>query len=45
MGKIRHFFTRIQVTAKEVSIIRGICRQMNWYAQKRHEDGKQSKEQ
>ena len=45
MGKIRHFFTRIQVTAKEVSIIRGICRQMNWYAQKRHEDGRQSKEQ
>jgi tRNA/rRNA methyltransferase len=39
MGRIRHFFTRIQVTAKEVSIIRGICRQINWYAEKRYRDG------
>lgn len=40
MGKIRHFFTRIQITAKEVSIIRGICRQINWYAEKRYRDGR-----
>lgn len=40
MAKIRHFFTRIQITAKEVSIIRGICRQINWYAEKRYRDGR-----
>lgn len=40
MNKIRSFFTRIQLRAREVSIIRGICRQMNWYADKRYEDGK-----
>lgn len=40
MGKIRQFFTRIQVTAKEISIIRGICRQVNWYAEKRYRDGR-----
>lgn len=44
MGKIRQFFTRIQPRAKEVSIIRGICRQINWYAGKRYEDGRKSKE-
>lgn len=44
MGKIRHFFTRIRMTAKEVSIIRGICRQINWYANKCFEEGKQNKE-
>ncbi len=44
MGKLRQFFTRIQITAREVSIIRGICRQVDWYAEKRYEDGKQSKE-
>lgn len=44
MGKIRQFFTRIQITAREVSIIRGICRQVDWYAEKRYQEGKQSKE-
>ena len=40
MNKIRHFFTRIQLRAKEVSIIRGICRQINWYSKKCYEDGR-----
>ena len=40
IGKIRQFFTRIQITAKEISIIRGLCRQVNWYAEKRYRDGR-----
>lgn len=40
MNKIRQFFTRMQLRAKEVSIIRGICRQINWYAKKSYEDGR-----
>ena len=39
MNKLRHFFSRIQLRATEVSIIRGICRQINWYAGKCHADG------
>ena len=43
MDKIRHFFTRMQLRAREVSIIRGICRQVNWYAGKCFEDGRNSR--
>ena len=39
MNRIRHFFTRMQLRAKEVSIIRGICRQIRWYGTKRYQDG------
>jgi len=39
MNKIRHFGTRMRLRAREVSIIRGICRQINWYAEKRYHDG------
>jgi tRNA/rRNA methyltransferase len=39
MNKLRHFFTRMQLRAGEISIIRGICRQINWYAQKCYRDG------
>lgn len=39
MNKLRHFFSRLQLRAGEVSIIRGICRQVNWYARKCHQDG------
>jgi tRNA/rRNA methyltransferase len=35
MNKLRHFFNRIQLRAGEVSIIRGICRQVDWYGRKR----------
>lgn len=45
MNRMRHFFTRMQLRAKEVSIIRGICRQINWYASKRFQDGRNSKEE
>ena len=39
MNKLRYFFTRMQLRAREVSIIRGIRRQINWYGKKRYEDG------
>lgn len=39
MNKLRHFFTRLQLRAKEVSIIRGICRQVDWYGEKRYGEG------
>ena len=39
MNKLRYFFTRMNLRAREVSIIRGICRQIEWYGKKRYEDG------
>jgi tRNA/rRNA methyltransferase len=39
MNTIRQFGTRLKLRAKEVSIIRGICRQINWYGEKRFRDG------
>jgi tRNA/rRNA methyltransferase len=39
MHRIRQFFTRLGLRAKEVSIIRGICRQIDWYSEKRYRDG------
>ncbi|MBW1643839.1 MAG: RNA methyltransferase [Deltaproteobacteria bacterium] len=43
MNRLRQFFTRMQLRAREVSIIRGICRQMNWYSGKCYEDGLKAK--
>ncbi len=40
INKIRQFFSRLPLRAKEVSIVRGVYRQMNWYARKCYEDGK-----
>jgi tRNA/rRNA methyltransferase len=39
INKLRQFFSRLQLRAKEVSIIRGICRQIDWYGKKCYEDG------
>lgn len=39
MNNLRRFFTRMQLRAQEVSIIRGIIRQVNWYSEKRYRDG------
>jgi tRNA/rRNA methyltransferase len=39
MNNFRHFFTRLRLTAKEVSLIRGVCRQIRWYGRKSFEDG------
>lgn len=44
MGKLRRFFTRMQLRAAEVSIIRGICRQIDWYSRKCYQDGTRQKE-
>jgi tRNA/rRNA methyltransferase len=40
MNKIRHFLSRLPLRAGEVSIIRGICRQIDWYAGKCFADGR-----
>ncbi|MGB9500063.1 MAG: RNA methyltransferase [Dissulfuribacterales bacterium] len=40
MNKLRHFFSRLPLRAREVSVIRGICRQVNWYGKKCYMDGK-----
>lgn len=39
MNNLRHFGSRIQLRAKEVQIIRGICRQIDWYGRKSYQDG------
>ncbi len=44
MNSFRQFFTRLQFRAKEISIIRGICRQIDWYGKKCYQDGLQKKE-
>jgi tRNA/rRNA methyltransferase len=43
MNKIRRFLTRMQLRAREVSIVRGICRQIDWYAGKSYQDGVQGR--
>jgi tRNA/rRNA methyltransferase len=45
MNNLRHFFGRMQLRAKEVQIIRGICRQVNWYGEKRYRDGLSKKDE
>ena len=39
MNNLRHFGTRLKLRAKEVSIIRGICRQIDWYGKKCYRQG------
>jgi tRNA/rRNA methyltransferase len=41
MNKMRLFFSRLPLRAREVSVIRGICRQILWYGKKSYQDGKQ----
>jgi tRNA/rRNA methyltransferase len=43
MNNLHQFFTRLQLRAKEVRIIRGICRQIDWYGRKCYQDGIQQK--
>lgn len=42
---LRRFFNRLQLRAREVSIIRGICRQINWYGEKSFNDGLETGQQ
>lgn len=39
MNKLRHFFTRLELRAGEISIIRGICRQIDWYGKNLYKKG------
>ncbi len=39
LNNIRQFFSRLPLRAKEVRLIRGIIRQINWYGKKCYEDG------
>jgi tRNA/rRNA methyltransferase len=39
MNNLRRFFNRYSLRAREVSIIRGICRQIDWYGGKCYQDG------
>jgi tRNA/rRNA methyltransferase len=38
MQNIRRFFSRIGLRARDVKIIRGICRQIDWYTQRKMEN-------
>jgi tRNA/rRNA methyltransferase len=40
LNHFRRFFTRLHLRAKEVNIIRGLCRQVDWYGKKCYDDGK-----
>jgi tRNA/rRNA methyltransferase len=42
MNNLRQFGTRMQLRAKEVQIIRGICRQIDWYGKHCWEQGRRS---
>ena len=42
MNNLRQFGTRMQLRAKEVQIIRGICRQIHWYGKHCWEQGRRS---
>lgn len=43
LDRFRRFFSRLPLRAGEVSLIRGICRQIDWYAGKCYKDGKNGK--
>jgi tRNA/rRNA methyltransferase len=40
MNNLRRFFNRIPLRAREVMIIRGICRQIDWYGKKCYREGR-----
>jgi tRNA/rRNA methyltransferase len=42
MNKLRRFFSRLELRAGEVSIVRGICRQVDWYAEHRYREGRKA---
>ncbi len=43
LNHFRRFFNRLQLRAKEVNIIRGLCRQVDWYGKKCYKDGKKER--
>jgi tRNA/rRNA methyltransferase len=44
MNNLRRFFNRHLLRAKEVQIVRGVCRQIDWYGKKCFQDGREKKE-
>ncbi len=38
---VRRFFSRLQLRAREVRLIRGICRQIDWYTDKKHKENQE----
>ncbi len=44
MNKLRRFFSQMPLRAREVSMIRGICRQIDWYAKKCYLDGREDRD-
>jgi len=44
MNNFRQFFSRLPLRAKEVQIIRGICRQIDWYGKKCLQDGRDERD-
>ncbi len=42
MNNLRQFGTRLRLRAKEVQIIRGICRQIDWYGKHCYEEGRRA---
>ena len=45
MQNIRRFFSRIGLRARDVKIVRGICRQIDWYTQRKMENVGQLEEE
>ncbi|MFO8086053.1 MAG: RNA methyltransferase [Desulfobacterales bacterium] len=39
LNNLRRFFSRLPLRAKEVKLVRGVCRQINWYGKKCYEEG------
>jgi len=39
MNRFRRFFTRLQLKAADVALIRGVCRQVDWYGRKCRAEG------
>jgi tRNA/rRNA methyltransferase len=43
MNNLRRFFSRMQLRAKEVRIVQGICHQIVWYGKKCYQEGLKDK--
>jgi tRNA/rRNA methyltransferase len=43
LNNLRQFFARLPLRAREVKIVRGMCRQVEWYAEKRFADGRRER--
>ena len=39
MNNLRRFFSRLPLRSKEVKIVRGVCRQIDWYGKKCYKEG------